>query len=240
MSLVTVVWSMIAAACLTLAAVHLPVWWRNREARATLAFSLAAICTAAIALLRAGHAQGADAGRLRRGAALDEPAGRIAAGGARRVRLITISMRGLRWLAVTAIALRLVSLVINFTVGESGNFLHVTSLRSVPLLGEQVVDGRRRAQSLAGDRSARRLPADAVLHRRIGARVAARSTRRRRAGRRQPHVLHGWRASAGPSSCPGGAARCRAPSASSPSASSPSWATRSAPTCCAPSSSSSS
>ena len=34
MSLVTVVWSMIAAACLTLAAVHLPVWWRNREARA--------------------------------------------------------------------------------------------------------------------------------------------------------------------------------------------------------------
>ena len=50
MSLVTVVWSMIAAACLTLAAVHLPVWWRNREARATLAFSVAAICTAAIAL----------------------------------------------------------------------------------------------------------------------------------------------------------------------------------------------
>jgi hypothetical protein len=28
----------------------LPVWWRNREARATLAFSVAAICTAAIAL----------------------------------------------------------------------------------------------------------------------------------------------------------------------------------------------
>ena len=50
MSLVTVVWSMIAAACLTLAAVHLPVWWRNREARATLAFSLAAICTPAIAM----------------------------------------------------------------------------------------------------------------------------------------------------------------------------------------------
>ena len=50
MSLVTVVWSMIAAACLTLAAVHLPVWWSNREARATLAFSVAAICTAAIAL----------------------------------------------------------------------------------------------------------------------------------------------------------------------------------------------
>src|SRR5204862_361342 len=34
----------------------------------------------------------------------------------------------LRWLAVTAIALRLVSLVINFSVGESGNFLRATSL----------------------------------------------------------------------------------------------------------------
>ena len=50
MSPVTVVWSMIAAACLTFAAVHLPVWWRNREARATLVFSLAAICTAALAM----------------------------------------------------------------------------------------------------------------------------------------------------------------------------------------------
>ena len=44
---------------------------------------------------------------------------------------------------------------------------------------------------MASDRADRRLPADAVLHRRIGARLAARSTRRRRAGRRQPHVLHG-------------------------------------------------
>ena len=44
----------------------------------------------------------------------------------------------LRWLAVTAIALRLVSLVINFSVGESGNFLHAISLTAVPLMGEQV------------------------------------------------------------------------------------------------------
>ena len=49
MSVVTVVWSMIAAACLTLAAVHLPVWWRDREESTSLAFSIAAICTAVIA-----------------------------------------------------------------------------------------------------------------------------------------------------------------------------------------------
>ena len=49
MSLVTIVYSMIAGVCFTLAAVHLPVWLRNREARATLAFAVAAVCSGAIA-----------------------------------------------------------------------------------------------------------------------------------------------------------------------------------------------
>ena len=49
MSVVVIVWSMIAAACLTLASVHFPVWLRNREARATLWFSVAAVASAAIA-----------------------------------------------------------------------------------------------------------------------------------------------------------------------------------------------
>jgi len=137
MSPVTVVWSMIAAACLTLAAVHLPVWWRNREARATLAFSVAAICTAAIALCELAMLKAAT------------PADYVMA---QRwinlpIALLFVALAGfahhhldarLRWLAVTAIALRLVSLVINFTVGESATFLHATSLHSVPLLGEQV------------------------------------------------------------------------------------------------------
>jgi two-component system sensor kinase FixL len=137
MSLVTVVWSMIAAASLTLAAVHLPVWWRNREARATLAFSVAAICTAAIALCElamlkaATPAEYAFAQRW-----MNLP-----------VAVLLVALAGfahhyldarLRWLAVTAIALRLVSLVINFSVGESGNFLHAISLTTVPLMGEQV------------------------------------------------------------------------------------------------------
>ena len=137
MSLVTVVWSMIAAACLTLAAVHLPVWWRNREARATLAFSLAAICTAAVAMCELTM--------------LKAPTPAAYAAAQRWMNLpiafLLVALAGfahhyldagLRWLAITAIALRLVSLVINFSVGESGNFLHTTSLHQVPLLGEQV------------------------------------------------------------------------------------------------------
>ncbi len=97
----------------------------------------------------------------------------------------------LRWLAVTAIALRLVSLVINFTVGESGNFLHTTSLHSVPLLGEQVslAIGVRNPWRVIGQIAVFLLML--YFDCRIGARLAARSTRRRRAGRRQPHLLHG-------------------------------------------------
>jgi two-component system, LuxR family, sensor kinase FixL len=49
MSWVTVVWAIIAAACLTLAAMHLPVWLGHRSNRASLAFSLSAIATAAFA-----------------------------------------------------------------------------------------------------------------------------------------------------------------------------------------------
>jgi Tfp pilus assembly protein PilX len=49
-SLVVVVHSMIAAACLTLAAVQLPVWLRNRDAVANLAFAIAAAAAAANAI----------------------------------------------------------------------------------------------------------------------------------------------------------------------------------------------
>ena len=45
MSWVTIVWSMIAAACLTLAAVHGVVWWWRRDAWANVLFALTAVAT---------------------------------------------------------------------------------------------------------------------------------------------------------------------------------------------------
>ena len=44
---VTVIWSMIASACLTLAVIYLVVWFRNRAAWAPLLFSLTAASTTA-------------------------------------------------------------------------------------------------------------------------------------------------------------------------------------------------
>ena len=49
MSWVTVIWSMIAAACLTLAAAHLLVWFRKHTAWANLLFSVTVIATAGLA-----------------------------------------------------------------------------------------------------------------------------------------------------------------------------------------------
>jgi two-component system, LuxR family, sensor kinase FixL len=43
---VTIIWAMIASACLTLALVHVLVWWRRTSARANLLFALSAVATA--------------------------------------------------------------------------------------------------------------------------------------------------------------------------------------------------
>ena len=49
MSWITVVWPMIGGACLTLAAMHLLVWMKDRRAGASLAFAGVAVCVACIA-----------------------------------------------------------------------------------------------------------------------------------------------------------------------------------------------
>ena len=137
MSLVTVVWSMIAAACLTLAAVHLPVWWRNREARATLAFGIAAASTAAIAF--------AELVMLK--AATPETYATAVRWAHVPIVVLMVALAGFAfhhlgagraWLAIAAIGLRLLSLVINFSVGQNLNWLEVQGLRDVMFLGEVV------------------------------------------------------------------------------------------------------
>src|SRR5262245_66586570 len=49
MSWITVVWPMIGGACLTLAAMHLAVWMKDRRAWANFAFAGLAVCVACIA-----------------------------------------------------------------------------------------------------------------------------------------------------------------------------------------------
>jgi hypothetical protein len=50
MSWVTVIWSMVASACLTLGGLHVLVWCRRRAAWGNLLFSISAVATAAAAV----------------------------------------------------------------------------------------------------------------------------------------------------------------------------------------------
>jgi two-component system sensor kinase FixL len=137
MSLVTVIWSMIGAGCLTLAAIHFPVWWRNRDALATLSFVAAAAATAAIAfcelLALKATTPAAYAAAVRW---IHVPVAVLLVG---LVGFAYHYLRaGRRWLAATAIGLRLVSLAINFSVGENLNWRAVREVRDFPFLGDVV------------------------------------------------------------------------------------------------------
>jgi hypothetical protein len=60
MSWITIVWSMNAAACLTLAGIYLLVWCKQREGWAYLVLSCNAVAGAALIAFEAGVIAGAD------------------------------------------------------------------------------------------------------------------------------------------------------------------------------------
>jgi len=137
MSLITIIWSMSASACLTLAGINFLVWCRHRAALTNLFFFLLAVGTAAwtfcelwmmravtpvefAAVLRWGHVA---------------------------VWLLIVSLvwfvclylkAGRPWLAWTVCGMRTLLLVINFLVGQNLNYLQVTRLGQIRLLGESV------------------------------------------------------------------------------------------------------
>jgi two-component system, LuxR family, sensor kinase FixL len=132
-----VVWSMLGAACLTLAAIHLPVWLRNRAAWPNLFFSVLCIATAAVVLCEALLMQARS------------PAEYAAIGRWLHVAiwLVLVTMMafvgvyldaGRRWLAWTAVGLRTVALIANFTTGVNLNFLEIRQLARIDFLGDAV------------------------------------------------------------------------------------------------------
>jgi two-component system sensor kinase FixL len=136
-SWVTVIWSMIAAACLTLAAVHFPIWCKNRAAWASLFFSLTAFATTALVFCELW---------MMRSETPEEYATAVRWTHV-PLWLVMLSLIGfLRvyleagrwWLAWGAIVLRTMSLLANFTTGANLNLLEITEVRRIPFLGEQV------------------------------------------------------------------------------------------------------
>src|SRR5260370_34590349 len=138
MSWVTIIWAMIAAACLTLAPVHVLVWWQRREARANLLFAVTAVATAVFA--------GFELWMMR--AETSVAFGTAVRWGHAPIWVVFVSLAGfvrlyLRagrlWLACTACGLRTLSLILNFVFTPNLNYREITALRHVSFLGETVV-----------------------------------------------------------------------------------------------------
>ena len=136
-SLVTVIWSMIASACLALAGIQLLVWCKTHNAWPSLLFSLTAVSTAAFAFCEL---------RMMRASTPAEFASTLKWGQV-PVWLLVVSLVGFvrvllkagrPSLAWTVCGLRTFALVLNFSVGQNLNFREINGLRHVPFLGESV------------------------------------------------------------------------------------------------------
>jgi PAS domain S-box-containing protein len=137
MSWVTIIWSMIASACLTLAVIYFLVWCTNRTAWAHLLFSVTAAATAGVSGCELWLMRAATPG----GVAATIRWGHVPV----FVWLVAITWfvwhyfgTGRLWLAWTGCGLRALALLLNFTVGQNLNLREVTALRHVQFLGEPV------------------------------------------------------------------------------------------------------
>jgi signal transduction histidine kinase len=151
LSWITIIWSMNAAACLTLAAVHALVWVRRRTEWTSLLFSVTALATAVMVAneLWMMRATTVDA-FMNSTRWLHLPALGMVVG---TIGFVILHMRaGRLWLAWTTIALRFVALALNFLITPSLRFREITQLRTVEFLGEPIVvaDGVRNPWMLLG------------------------------------------------------------------------------------------
>ncbi len=154
MSLITILWSMSAAACLTLAAINFMVWFKDRKALANLLFSLFATGTATFAFCEL---------RMMRAATPAEFA-TVLKWAHIAVWLLVVSLVGFvrfylkagrPWLAWIVCGLRTLALVINFLVGQNLNYREIIRLQPVSFLGEtvQIAQGVPNSWMLVGQLS---------------------------------------------------------------------------------------
>ncbi len=137
MSWLTIIWSMVASACLTLAGMHLLVWCKNRTAWASLAFAVVALGVTGTAagefLLMRTHTPEAFGAALRWA---NVPVSVMIVG---IVWFVQADFRtGRDWLAGLAVGLRLLTLILHFTTGTTAVHREIISLRQIELLGEPV------------------------------------------------------------------------------------------------------
>jgi PAS domain S-box-containing protein len=141
MNLVTIIWSMVASACLTLAAMNLLVWFQKRTSWANLLLSMMAAGTAGIAFCELSMMLAATPAEF--GNALwwgNIPVWMVVVSLVLFVRLYLRS--GRVWLAWTIIGMRTLALILNFVLPPNLNYREITSLHHLRFLGESVAVAR--------------------------------------------------------------------------------------------------
>jgi PAS domain S-box-containing protein len=137
MSWITVIWSMVASACLTLAAIYGFVGYRNRPAWAHLMLALTAGSTAVFAFCELSLMRAETPGEILTALKWGHLA--LLLWIVSIIRFVRLHLRtGRLWLAWTLCVLGACYLLPTFLLGPSFLYREVTSLRRVPLLGEDV------------------------------------------------------------------------------------------------------
>jgi len=135
MSWITVVWSMNAAACLTLAGIYLLVWCKQREGWVHLLFSFTAVAAAAISGFELAMMHVETVGRYEALIRwIHVPVWVLVVSFVIFVRLYLHA--GRPWLAWSICGLRTLVLILNFIFTPSINYRQITSLRQFSWGGE--------------------------------------------------------------------------------------------------------
>lgn len=137
MSWVTVIWSMVPAACLTLAAMHFRIWCKNRRTWVSLAFVWTAVAAAGTASGELKIMSAATPGEI--GLAIRYTYVAVAMLVVGLVAFVQMGFgSGRLWLGWTTVTFQASALLLNFTSGVNIIFSDIAAVEQIEFLGEPV------------------------------------------------------------------------------------------------------
>ena len=137
MSAVTILWSGVAGAALTMALAHAALWLLDRRALANLAFGIVALAVAGLSMTELGMMHAESAAEYGRWVRWFHVPNFFAVVGLVLYVQLQFGI-GRLWLAGLIIALRVLLLVLNFLLDPNVNWSEISSLRTILFLGEPV------------------------------------------------------------------------------------------------------
>lgn len=138
MSLITIIWSMLASMCLTFTMLHLFIWAKGIQPWANLSFAAAAVAVAVIT--------GMELMAMR--ATSIEQMAIILRWAHLPILVLSVAIvcfmrfyfdAGRSWLARTTIGLRMFALILSFTTGQNLFFSEITKLKQVTIWGGETI-----------------------------------------------------------------------------------------------------